>query len=504
MESLESQSKSVTRASSYMLLSGAIRRTISDRIGRLKGADIKAKSFRGVVALSIGTFAGRSMRLIRSMILARILAPDQIGIMAIVMSFSVAFEALTEVGVKQSIIQNKQGADTNYLNVAWWMQVIRALSLFGIAVLSAPWISSFYGNPDLLQLLRVAFLAIALRGFVSPRAHVLEKEYKFGRSVFLIQGSAILGAIITIGFALVIRNVWALVIGFVAEMAILCILSFILVPFLPRFHIDRNCLSELMKFARRMFGLPVLAMLSFQAPILVLGKVISEEQLGLYSFAALFAYIPIELFIKIVSPVLLPAFSEKQDNKEALCRGLIKTTWWAAFFIIPSIAFMACCSSELLLLVYGPQYVAMALTFTVLCLEILARNEATILAGLYLAVGLPHLQRRFAIIRAVIIIGLIYPASVYLGPLGAALVIVFSNFTILFMQAMKTREVIGLRLSRYIRSYIPGLLMALPIIINAVLLWVLNVDYYLFVLAISALVFIATFAASVFVLNLRK
>ena len=504
MDSLESQSKSVTKASSYMLLSAAIRKTIFDRIGGLKGTDIKAKSARGVVALSIGTFAGRSMRFVRSMILARILAPDQIGIMAIIMSFSMAFEALTEVGVKQSIIQNKRGADTDYLNVAWWMQAIRALCLYGIAVLSAPWISSFYDNPDLLKLLRVAFIAIALRGFVSPRAHVLEKEYKFGRAVFLVQGSAILGAIISIGLALVIRNVWALVIGFVTEMAILCILSFILVPFLPRFHVDRKCLSELMKFARRMFGLPVLAMLSFQAPILVLGKVISADQLGLYSFAALFAYIPIELFIKIISPVLLPAFSEKQDDKEALCRGLIKTTWWAAFFIIPSVTFMVCCSRELLLLAYGPQYVAMALTFTVLCLEILARNEATILAGLYLAVGLPHLQRRFAMIRAVFIIGLIYPAAVRFGPLGTAAVITLSNFVILFMQAMKTRDVIGLKFGQYIRSYIPGLLMALPIIINAGLLWVFKVDYYLFVLAISALVFIATFVAGVLILDRLK
>jgi len=441
---------------------------------------------------------------VRSMVLARILAPDQIGIMAIVMSFSIAFEALTEVGVKQSIIHNKRGADTDYLNVAWWMQAIRALCLYGIAVLSAPWISSFYGNPDLLKLLRVAFLAIALRGFISPRAHVLEKEYKFGRAVFLVQGSAILGAIITIVLALMIRNVWALVIGFVTEMALLCILSFVLVPFLPRFHIDRKCLGELMKYASRMFGLPILAMLSFQAPILVLGKVVSANQLGLYSFASLFAYIPIELFIKIISPVLLPAFSEKQDDTKALCRGLIKTTWWTAFFIIPSIAFMACCSRELLLLAYGPQYVAMAITFTVLCLQILARNEATILAGLYLAMGLPHLQRRFAIIRAVFIIGLIYPAAVRFGPLGAALVIALSNFTILFLQALKTREVIGLKFSQYMRSYIPGLLMALPIILNAGLLWVFNVDYYLYVLAINALVFIATFAAGLFIVNRPK
>jgi O-antigen/teichoic acid export membrane protein len=494
----------VTEASRYMLYAGAIRKAISDRIGQMKGMDIKAKSARAVVALSIGTVAGRSMRFIRSMILARILAPDQIGIMAIVMSFSIAFDALTEVGVKQSIIQNKQGANNLYLNVAWWMQVTRALCLYGIAVLSAPLISSFYGNPELLPLLRVAFLAVALGGFVSPRAHVLEKEYKFGRAVFLLQGSAILGAVISVILALVIRNVWALVIGFVMEMAILSILSFIVVPFMPRFEIDRSSLRELMIFARRMFGLPVLTMLSFQAPNMVLGKVISTDQLGLYSYAALLTFIPGELFTRIISPVLLPAFSEKQDNKMALCRGLVQTTQWTAIVIIPLVVFMACCAGELLLLAYGPQYVAMAVPLTVLSLNIIARNEAMILSGIYLGIGQPHLQRRFAIIRAVIIIGLIYPAAARFGPLGAVAVIVFSNFSVLIMQVSKAREVIDLNISRYMHSYVPGLLMAIPIIITNCLLWVFRVDSPLFVLAINALVFILTLAVSVLILNRPK
>lgn len=494
----------MTQELSYILSSGAIRKIISDKVGQLRGTDIKAKSARALVALSVGTVAGRSMRFIRSMILARILAPNQIGIMAIVMGFSMAFEALTEVGVKQSIIQNKGGANTRYLNVAWWMQVTRALCLFGIAFVSAPWISSFYDNPELLQLLRVAFIAIALRGFVSPRAAVLEKEYKFGRAVFLSQGSAIVGAIISIGLAFVMRNVWALVIGFVIEMAILCIFSFILVPFMPRFEIDRSSLVELMKYARRMFGLPILTAVSFYAPILILGKVISEDQLGLYSYAVLLGYIPIDLYIRTIAPVVLPAFSEKQDDNNALCRGVLRTTQWTAFCVIPLAAFMACCASELLLLAYGAKYVAMAIPFAVLCLQIVVRNQAVSLAGIYLAIGKPHLQRRFAVIRALLIIGLMYPAAVRFGPLGVAVVSVLSNTVVLFMQVLKARKVIDLNLIPYLRSYVPGLLLALPIIMTAGLLWVFRVDSPLFVLAINALVFIATLTAGVFILNRDK
>ena len=494
----------MTQVSSYISSSDAIRKPILDKISRLKGTDIKAKSARAVMALSIGTFAGRGMRFIRNMILARILAPDQIGIMAIIMSFSIAFDALTEVGVKQSIIQNKKGADIRYLNVAWWMQVVRALCLYGIAVLSAPLISSFYNNPDLLPLMRVAFIAIALKGFVSPRAHVLEKEYKFGKAVFLIQGSAILGAVISVILALVIRNAWALVMGFVAETAILCILSFVLVPFMPKFEIDRNSLIELMRYARRIFGLPVLTMISYQASNIVLGKVVSMEQLGLYSLAALLTYIPNDLFARVISPVLLPAFSEKQDNKKALCRGLLQTSQLTAIFAIPLVALMACCASELLLLAYGPRYVAMAIPLTVLSLNIIARNEAMILSSMYLATGQPHLQRHFAIIRAVVIIGLIYPAAVRFGPLGAVAVIVFSNFSVLLMQASKARKLIGLEFKRYIRSYVPGLLMALPIIVTVGFFRVVGVDSPVFVISGSFFAAVVTLAAGLVVMSRLK
>jgi len=494
----------VVQELSFILSSGSIRKIISDKIGRLKGTNIKAKSARALVALSVGTVAGRSMRFIRSMILARILAPDQIGIMAIIMSFSMAFEALTEVGVKQSIIQNKQGANTRYLNVAWWMQVTRALCFFGIAALSAPWISSFYDKPELLPLLRVAFIAIALRGFVSPRAAVLEKEYKFGRAVFLIQGSAILGAIISIGMAFVMRNVWALVIGFVIEMAILCILSFILVPFRPRFEIDRGSLVELMKFARGMIGLPVLTAISRYMPILLLGKLISEDQLGLFSYAALLSNIPIELYARTIAPVVLPAFSEKQDDKKALCRGVLRTTQWTAIFVIPLAAFMVCCASELLFFAYGPKYVAMAIPLVVLSLKMVLQNQAVALAGLYLAIGQPHLQRRFAIIRAIVIIGLIYPVSVRFGPLGTAVVIVFSNLIVLLMQAFKARKVINLEVSRYVRSYIPGLLLALPVIMTFDLFWLFGTDSPVLILTIGASVLTAALIAGIFVLNRHK
>ncbi|MFH1717494.1 MAG: oligosaccharide flippase family protein [Planctomycetota bacterium] len=495
MDSLRDEKASMTEAPSGMLSVAAIRRTVADRIARMHGTGIKAKSARAVLALGIGTAAGRGVRFVRLMILARILAPDQIGIMAIIMSISMLSEALTEVGVKQSIIHNKRGSDADYLNVAWWMQVARGLCFYGIAALLAPWISSFYNKPELQSLLRVAFLAVVFRSFLSPRAHVLEKEYKFGRSVFLVQGSAILGAIISVALAWVMRSIWALVIGFVAEMAILCILSFIFVPFRPRFTLHRGSLRELMKYSRGMFGLPILTAISFQAPILILGKVIPEDLLGFYYYSALLAYMPIDLHMRIISPVLLPAFSDKQDNEPALCRGLLQTTRWTAFLVLPLIAFMICCAGEILSLAYGSKYVAMAVPFSLLCGQILARNQSVILAGLYLAIGLPHLQRRFAAIRALAIIGLVYPAAVHFGAVGTAAAVLLSGLAILLMQVLAARRAIGLKLHEYASSYLPGLLLSLPVMAAVGLLRLCGLDSALAIVVAGSFSLTVVYAA---------
>ena len=146
----------------------------------------------------------------------------------------------------------------------------------------------------------------------------------------------------------------------------------------------------------------------------------------------------------------------------------------------------------------------MPIPIAVLCQQLVVRNQALSIEGKYLAVGQPHLLRRFAIIRAVAIIGLMYPAAVRFGPLGVAVVIVFSNFTVLLMQVFKARKVIDLELSPYIRSYIPGLLLALPIIMIFDLLWLFEIDSPVLVLTIGTSALIAALIAGVFILNRPK
>ena len=146
-----------------------VKRITRNAVEKVRGSNLEARSIRGALALATGTGFERVMRLVRNMVLARVLAPKEFGLMAIVLAASLAFEAFTEVGVRLSVIHNKRGAGREYLNVAWWVQALRGLGLFVIAYLTSPWISQFYKNAELLPLMRVAFVAVLLRSLMSPR-----------------------------------------------------------------------------------------------------------------------------------------------------------------------------------------------------------------------------------------------------------------------------------------------------------------------------------------------
>jgi len=468
----------------------------ADKVRLIRGDSLKAKSARGVITLGIGTGVERTLRLVRQMLLTRLLLPDQFGLMAIILIMVNVFEACTEVGIKQSVIQNKRGADPEYLNATWWFQFIRAAGLFIFAILAAPLVSSFYGKPHLLRLLQVSFLAIIFRGTISPRAHVLLKEYKFGLSVLLIQGSALLGTIVTICMALYTQNVWALVAGYVSEQAILCLLSYLLVPFVPKFSINREYLNEIFRFARNMFGLPILTLIGLGAPVFVLGKIVSEEKLGLYSLAGQLAGLPIILFTKIINPVLLPGFSQKQDDRNSLYRIVLQISRLVGAVTIPLVVFMATCASGLLLLMWGrPEYVDVTIPCAVLILIIFPRTEEGILSATYIAVGQPQLHRRFVIFRMVIVLAIIYPAVIHLELLGAAIVVVVGSYIPLLMQIFWCRRVIPLKFDSYLRSYFPGLLMAFPVALTIRLLLLFSIDSMILILTAGACVLVLTYAA---------
>jgi O-antigen/teichoic acid export membrane protein len=444
-----------------------------------QGDSLKARCARSGIALGIGAFVAKLLGFGSKVVLARLLIPQEIGLMVLTLSMTALFEVLTEVGIKQSVIQHKNGANSEYLNMAWWLQSLRAIGLYAVAFILAPWLCEFYfrsraevltrySMEELTTLVRVAFLSILFNGFISPSSHVLEKEFRFARAVVITQGGFVLGAIITIILAFLVRNVWAIVIGFAATGFTKCLLSYTLCPFIPRFSYHRESFEGLYRFAKGMFGLPVLTYIAYNIDVLVAGKLVPTSLVGLYGMALTLALAPRDLFVRIISPILLPAFAEKQNDKKALCRAVLKITNVTTLYVIPIIALAVICNKALLSIVFGSEYSAVAVPFSFLCVYVLLLIQGNILANVIFGIGQPGKHRAFVGLRALILMVFIYPSIKLYGLTGAAAVVLFASFAAICLQVRVIHKILGLNIFEYAISWVPGLALAVSIWIGIV------------------------------------
>ncbi len=200
--------------------------------------------------------------------------------MALVNVFITGLTMFSDVGIGPSIIQNPRGDDPPFLNTAWTIQVVRGFAL-GIAgaVLAAP-VASFYGEPELLYLVPVVALNSIISGFNSTSVVLATRHIKLERITVVDLVSQALGLLAMIGWALLYRNIWALVIGGnVSTLARLVLSHTYLRGVRNRFVWDKECARALLSFGRWIFFSTLLTFAVSQSDRLLFGKLLPMDQL---------------------------------------------------------------------------------------------------------------------------------------------------------------------------------------------------------------------------------
>jgi O-antigen/teichoic acid export membrane protein len=394
--------------------------------------------------------------------------PDAFGVLAIVLSINAFFEAFSEIGIKKAIIQNPRGAEQLFLNGAWYLSVGRAMILYVLAYFTAIFVSRFYENDDLIPLMRVAFLSIVINGAMSSKADVAMKRLNFKRWAFIFNGGGALGILFTIILSLVYRNVWALVIGFVSESLFRTLLSFIICPFKPKLEFDKELFLSLLRYARGIFGIPILFFIFTRIDVFVIGKLMPMEELGLYSMAVALAGVPTQLIGSVVDRVMMPAFSEIQNEKERINSTLITSTTIISGFGFPLLVFIALYGTEVLTVIYGAQYAAVSIPFLLIFASEFLRVSSSPIATVYLASGKPELHRLFTLVRTIVVLALIYPLVYYLGLNGAALSLLTATVVSYIFQVIRIKKLYDLNVGAYIKNF----LLPLPVALSGFILWI--------------------------------
>ena len=384
------------------------------------GGGLKARVLRGGALMGAGSAMEHGVRFLRNMILTRLLMPEALGVMTIILAVNAALESFTEVGIREAVVQHPQAKQQTFLNAAWWFATGRGAVLCAIGLLLAPLLASFYHVTQARGLLMLSFMAILFNGAMSTRAFVALKEMRYLRWVAIMQGAALGGVCVTLVLVWLLRDLRALVYGYITEAALRFVLSFVICPLKPGLAFEKTQTKELFRFAGGMAGVPFLTFLFLQADIFVLGKAVNKHDLGLYGMAGSLAGAPAVLISIFINPILMPAFAQIRDQYGRINAALLKTTRAMSLTGFPLCAWVFLFGPGLMSLVYGPAYGAAGSVLAILFCATVLRTMASPIPAIYLGIGQPALNRIFAAIRTGVIVAIIYPCVLLFGLKGAA------------------------------------------------------------------------------------
>lgn len=433
---------------------------------------LRSRAIAGGTWLAAGSLASQAFRLGRNIVLARLLVPQSFGAMAIVLSVGSMMDAFTEVGTREAVIQSPRGLNAEFLNAAWWFATIRGILSYALIFILSPAVADFYHDSELTGLIRVALLAIIFRGVMSPASFLSLKAMDFKRWAALQYGSAIVGSLVTVALAFAFPSVWALCLGFAIEYAVLCFASYIWFPFLPTLPIKKGPIQELWKFSRGVLGLSFLNLMYVRMDIFVLGKVISGQQLGIYSLVISSVQAASTFLLNYQGQILLPLFSQLQGNPERTNRILAKCASIFAILFLPALIFAFFSGRTLLTVMYGSLYGTAFWPFVLAVGTIFLNVLNAQITTIFYAVGKPQLHRTCVLLMVLFMGVLIYPASRYWGMVGAqavALVTVIAGYGI---QIGQLRTLHGLRLALDVKSL--GLQLAGPLAVLTIAVAIRN------------------------------
>lgn len=297
----------------------------------------KASAAKNSIWKLLESFLSKGVSMLVSIVLARILLPDDYGIIAFTSVFINLSDTLIQAGFSTALIRKEKVDEKDYSTVLG-ISIIMAFFLYIVIFLSAPIISNFYNEPLLVNVLRVIALSLFFQAFASVRTAIVSREMKFRVLFTCSMVSNVLSGIVGIAIAYLGFGVWALVIQQLAQQLILTVSLFIAVKMKVKFKIYKESAKELVPFSIKVLTSSLLSFFSGSICNLVVGKTHSMTDLGYYEKGALFPQ-NISLYtFSAVSNVFLPVFTSVQNDRERLSNVFQRVLNVSMYIILPMMA----------------------------------------------------------------------------------------------------------------------------------------------------------------------
>lgn len=421
----------------------------------------ESKVARGLFWKLMERFGVQGIQFVLQIILARILSPEHYGTLSMMIVFTTLATVFVQSGFNTALVQNKDVTEEDYSSVFWLSLGIAGL-LYGVIFLAAPAIGAFYRMPDLTVPLRVLALMLFPGALNSVQLAKISREMDFKKVFYGNISGIVLAGIAGIAIAKLGGGLWALVVQNLLNITTACAVMFFSAKWRPCFVFNFRRVAELFRFGWKLLVASLLETLQQNLSGLVIGRKYNSDTLGFFNRGLQFPQFVINAISGAMQSVLLPAMSEKQDDKQQVKALMRDSITLSTYIIFPMMAGLAAVSEPLIRLLLTEKWLPAVPYMQINCFAFAFYSVHVCNLQAINAMGRSDLFLKLEIIKKIYSLALLVIAVVcFDSPIAIAMTGAIGTLLGWYINALPSKKLIGYTFGEQFKDLLVAMIMAM-------------------------------------------
>lgn len=417
---------------------------------------------RGVLSNFLWRFAERCgaqvVTFIVSIVLARILAPEDYGQIALITVFTTIMQVFVDSGLGTALIQKKDADDLDFSSVFYFNFAV-CLILYAVMFAAAPFIADFYNDASLTPIVRVISLTIVVSGVKGIQQSYVSRHMLFKRFFYSTLGGTIFSAFLGIGLAYAGFGVWAIVAQQLSNTVIDTLILWVTVKWRPKKMFSWKRLKALLSFGWKMLASSLLDTVYNNIRNLIIGKMYSSADLAYYDQGLKFPNVIAININTSIDSVLLPTMSNAQDDRarvKAMTRRAIKTS---TYIMAPLMMGLAFCAEPIVRLVLTEKWLPCVPFLCIFCITYMFYPVHTANLNAIKAMGRSDLFLKLEIVKKAVGMVLLL-STMWFGVMAMAYSLLVGSVLNQIINSWPNRKLLNYGYWEQLKDILPGIALA--------------------------------------------
>lgn len=417
----------------------------------------------GVIKNFIWRFAERCgaqmVTLIVSIVLARILAPEDYGQIALITVFTTIMQVFVDSGLGTALIQKKDADELDFSSVFYFNFVV-CLVLYAVMFGSAPFIAGFYNDVSITPIIRVISLTIVISGVKGIQQSYVSRNMLFKRFFYATLGGTIFSAFLGIALAYAGFGVWAIVAQQLSNTTIDTLILWLTVKWRPKKMFSWNRLKGLLSYGWKLLVSALLDTVYNNIHSLIIGKMFSSADLAYYDQGKKFPNVIVTNINTSIDSVLLPTMSNAQDNREHVKSMTCRSIKISTYIMAPMMMGLAFCAESIVRLVLTDKWLPCVPFLRIFCITYMFYPIHTANLNAIKAMGRSDYFLKLEIVKKVVGMTLLV-LTMWFGVMAMAYSLFISTLTSMIINSWPNKNLLGYSFKEQIIDILPGISLAL-------------------------------------------